>query len=69
MEDVNQMGAKLVKFFELIKAEGGMMAQMRLAMKTQVSSETASSTPDSPDKIAVFKAAFKDITGKDAPIN
>ena len=63
------MGQKLLKFYELIKADGGMQSQMRLAMKTGLASTKADAEPDSPENIAKFKAAFKEITGKDAPIN
>lgn len=63
------MGQKLLKFYELVKTEGGLQLQMRLAMKTGLPSTKASTEPDSPENIAKFKAAFKEITGKDAPIN
>lgn len=42
---------------------------MRLAMKTGMAAPHAEKAPDSPENIAKFKAAFKDITGKDAPVN
>lgn len=61
------MGDKLSKLYEFTKANGGLAAQMRLAMKTGVSSDKAGAAPDSPDVIAKFKAAIKEITGKDAP--
>ncbi|HRU06716.1 MAG TPA: hypothetical protein P5137_13190 [Candidatus Brocadiia bacterium] len=63
------MGAKLAKFFDLAKAEGGLPTQMRLAMKTGVASAQAATAPDSPDNIAKFQKAYKEITGKDAGIN
>jgi hypothetical protein len=63
------MGQKLAHFYELIKAQGGIQGQMRLAMKTGLPSTKAAAEPDSPQNIAKFKAAFKEITGKDAPIN
>ena len=63
------MGQKLTKFYDLMKAEQGLQGQMRLAMKTACSSQKAATEPDSPENIAKFKAAFKEITGKDAPIN
>lgn len=62
------MGAKLVKFFELAKEEGGLSAQMRLAMATGISTVKASSEADTPEVLAKFKAAFKEITGKDVGI-
>ncbi len=62
------MGVKLLKFYDLIKAEGGFPMQMRLAMKTGMAAPVAGTTPDSPENIQKFKAAFKEIAGKDAPI-
>lgn len=63
------MGQKLLQFYELIKVEKGIEGQMRLAMKTGCPSPKAAAMPDSPEIIAKFKAAFKEITGKDAPIS
>jgi hypothetical protein len=63
------MAQKLSQLYELIKAQGGIQGQMRLAMKTGIASTKAATEPDSPETLTKFKAAFKDITGKDAPIN
>ena len=63
------MGQKLTKFYDLMEAEQGFQGQMRLVLKTSFSSQKAAIEPDSPENIAKFKAAFKEITGKDAPIN
>jgi len=63
------MGQKLAKYYDAIKTEGGFSAQMRLAMKTGLSSVKALDVPDSPDVLAKFKTAYKEITGKDAGIN
>jgi len=68
-ERKQDMGQKLSKIYELINAEGGMQGQMRLAMKTGLSSAKAATEPDSQQNIDKFKAAFKELTGKDAPIN
>ena len=62
------MAAKLAKFYDLAKEAGGLPVQMRLAMATGIPSTKAGQEPDSPENVAKFKAAFKDITGKDAPI-
>ena len=62
------MGQKLLKFYDAIKNEGGFPAQMRLAMKTGMASPKAAAEPDSPDNVQKFKTAYKEITGKDAPI-
>ena len=63
------MGQKLQKFYEIVKAEGGEEAAMRLAMKTCIHPAIAGLKPDSPENIQKFKDAFKEITGKDAPID
>jgi len=63
------MGQKLVKFYELLQAEGGIQSRMRLAMMTNIPSPKAMTEPDSPENIAKFKVAFKGITGKDASIS
>lgn len=62
------MGQKLQQIYDLAKSEGGVQMQMRLAMKTGISGPKAATEPDSPENIAKFKAAFKEITGKDAAI-
>ncbi len=62
------MGAKLLKFYDFVNKEGGATAAMRLAMKTSIPSKKAESEPDSAENIAKFKAAVKEIVGKDAPI-
>jgi hypothetical protein len=62
------MGQKLLKFYELAKANGGLPVQMRLAIKTGMAAPLAESSPDSPENINKFRVAFKEITGKDAPI-
>jgi hypothetical protein len=61
------MGQKLAQIYEFVKQNGGLQAQMRLAMKTGLSSDKAGAAPDDPATIAKFKAAVKEITGKDAP--
>lgn len=59
------MGARLIKAFEAAKQAGGLQMQMRLAMKSGMSSDKAASTPDSPENIQKVEAAFKEVTGKD----
>jgi hypothetical protein len=62
------MGQKLMKCYEFVGQQGGLQAQMRLAMKTGCPSAKAVNAPETPDLVAKFKAAVKEITGKDAPI-
>jgi hypothetical protein len=59
------MGAKLVKAFGLAKDHGGLQAQMRLAMKSGMSSDKAAAAPDSPENLSKMEKVFKEITGKD----
>jgi hypothetical protein len=61
------MAQKLLALYEFAGANGGLQAKMRLAMMTNVPSNKAGDTPDSPDVLAKFKDAVKQITGKDAP--
>ena len=61
------MAAKLVKYYELIHAAGGVKAKMRMAMLTAVPSVIAAETPDSPANLAAFQKAYKEITGKEPP--
>ncbi len=63
------MGDKLMKMYAFAEQNGGATAQMRLAMKTLIPSAKAGAEPDSPENIAKFKTAIKDITGKDVPIS
>ena len=62
------MGQQLAKFYEAAKQAGGLQAQMRLAMKTGLSAEKAQAAPDSPENVAKFKAAIKEITGKEVSV-
>jgi hypothetical protein len=55
------MGQQLSGYYEKAKAMGGMKAQMRMAMITKVPSAQAGSLPDSPDKVAIFEQALKDL--------
>jgi hypothetical protein len=61
------MGAQLVKLFEFAKTKGGLQAQMRLAMKTGITSAKAAEVPDSPGDVAKVKAAIKELTGAEPP--
>ncbi|MBN1346124.1 MAG: hypothetical protein JXQ73_25780 [Phycisphaerae bacterium] len=61
------MGQKLVQMYEFVKQNGGLPAQMRVAMKTGLPSEKAAAAPDAPDMIAKFRGAVKEICGKEPP--
>ena len=62
------MGRKMLDIYDAIQKEAGMRGQMRLAMITGITSNNASNVLDTPDKLATFKAAFKEITQKECPI-
>jgi len=55
------MGQQLAAYYEKAKVMGGMKAQMRMAMITKVPSAQAGSLPDSPDQVAAFEQALKDL--------
>ncbi len=62
------MGQKLVQLYSFLDQNGGLPAKMRLAMMTGIPSNKAESEADSTENLNKFKAAIKEITGKDAPI-
>jgi len=62
------MGQKMIDIYEAIRVEDGMRGQMRLAMKTGITFATARDVPDTPEKLADFSLAFKQITNKECPI-
>ena len=62
------MGAKLKKAFDIAKEAGGLQAQMRLAMKSGMSSDKAGAAEDSPANIQKIEAALKEVTGKDVKL-
>ena len=58
------MGEKLARAFKIAKDEGGMQAQMRLAMKSGMSSAKALDEPDSPENVQKMESALKEVIGK-----
>lgn len=61
------MGEKLVKYYDVIGKKGGLQAQMRLAMKTNLPVTKAKDVPDSADMLNKFYEVAKEIVGPDAP--
>ena len=61
------MGAKLAQYYQLADQSGGLTVKMRLAMKTGIPSEKAANEPDSPDNLAKFYEAAKEVIGPDVP--
>jgi len=49
------MAAKLVGFYDVLGKELGLMARMKLALLTKISSSDAMSAPDSPANIQLFE--------------
>jgi hypothetical protein len=62
------MAAKIVAVYDAIEKELGLAGKMRLAVMTGVPSMKAEGAPDSPEIMAKFAAAFKEITKKECPI-
>ncbi len=55
------MGDKISKYYDFAMQKGGLTLQMRLAMKTGVTSQDAKSSPDTPDKVQKFQSALKEL--------
>ncbi len=55
------MGDKLVKYFEYAKKKGGLVARMRLAMKSGLSPNKAIEIEDTPERIEQFKELLSEI--------
>ena len=63
------MAQKIFDIYAAVEKEKGMSGKMRLAIITGIPSAKASETPDTPDLMAKFAVAFKEITGTDCPIS
>ncbi len=61
------MAEKLAKYYEIVGAKGGLQAQMRLAMKTNMAINKAKEAPDTPENLGKFFAAAKEICGAEIP--
>ncbi len=55
------MGGKLIECYNKAKEKGGIGAQVKLAMMTKMSSQTAKDAPDSPENIKLFNDALAQI--------
>jgi hypothetical protein len=55
------MGIKLLRYFHNASKQGSLKAKMRLVVLTNISSQTASKLPDSPDNIRKFEKAMIEI--------
>ncbi|MCL2071026.1 MAG: hypothetical protein FWH07_02195 [Oscillospiraceae bacterium] len=63
------MARKLTAIYESAKKAGGLSATMRMAMLTGMASQQAADAPDSPENLAKFAKAYKEVTGKSCPIS
>jgi hypothetical protein len=53
------MGKILESYFDMAKAKGGMVAQVKLAMITKMSKQKAYQAPDSQENIRIFEEAIR----------
>ena len=52
------MGARLIVFFDQAEKNGGISAQVKLAMLTKMSSKKAAGEADTPENIKLFEDAL-----------
>jgi hypothetical protein len=55
------MGDKITKYYEYAAQKGGITLQMRLAMKTGVTSVAAKTVQDTPDQVMKFQSVLKEL--------
>lgn len=61
---MSAMGDKLVKAFDMAKSEGGIQAELRLAMKSGMSRKKAEAETDAPELVSKLEAALEELLGK-----
>jgi hypothetical protein len=61
------MGETLVRYYQLVLEKSGIAGKTKLAMETKIPSTRAALAPDSPENIALFRAAFEKVTGQRPP--
>ena len=61
------MGEQLLKEYEKAKKLGGLVAQMRLAMLTNMPGPKAAEAPDSPENLAKFATAMEKLERETNP--
>jgi uncharacterized Fe-S cluster-containing MiaB family protein len=62
------MGATLKKIYFAIKSEGGMRAQMRLALMTGLPSQMAAEAEETEELIQKFRKSYQEIMSKEYPL-
>lgn len=57
------MGKQLTKYYDYAKEQGGLLARMRLSMKTGLPPDKAAQVEDSPEVVDRFKRILSEILG------
>lgn len=57
------MGKQLAKYYDYAKEQGGLVARMRLSMKTGIPPEKAAQVEDTPEVVDRFKRILSEILG------
>lgn len=55
------MGDRLKKYYEFAHTKGGLTLQMRLAMKTGITSDKAAVSGDTPENLTKFQNALQEL--------
>jgi hypothetical protein len=63
------MGKQLLAYYDFVEDEKGLLGKMTLATRTKIPSSKAASVPDDPDVLQRFRAAVREITGKEPPMS
>jgi hypothetical protein len=61
------MGEKLVKYYQYVGEELGILGKVKLAQETKIPSPKAAMADDSPEMVDRFKETVASLTGKPAP--
>lgn len=55
------MGERLMKYYGYAAQKGGLLLQMKLAMKTRLASDKARTLPDSAENLVLFQKALREL--------
>lgn len=61
------MAEQLVRFYQSIEQASGLVGKTKLAIETKIPATRAAIAPDSPENVALFRAAYEKIVGSPAP--
>jgi len=56
-----------MEYYQYVSKESGLVGKVKLAQLTKIPATKAATTPDTPEMLAQFMAAVKQVTGKPAP--